>query len=215
MPLYTPTLLKDSAYVPPSTAKAADDEFGDDSFDSAWTQVAPTGSATWTESRSLVSVKFASVVSGDMFCMLKPITISSGGYIETCMRHLAFNSSQFCMAGLVLANGTTNTSSAAAAFTWSGSSSTMTGVLLTGTITAMGSGGNIYAVTGPQIYTRLTWVSSNTWRQELSPDGISWSTFGVSDTSFTLTPTHMGLFVSNWGTTKESIASFEYFRASA
>lgn len=212
MPLYTPTLLKDAAWVPPSTAVAADDEFGDDSFDSAWVEVAPTGSATWTESRSILSAKSASVLSGDMLCRLKAISVSSGGYIETCLRLMSFGN--FSMAGLVFSNGVLTSSTAVGAFVWQGGGG-LNARILTGTITSMSSATNVFQNVSPQIYTRLVWVSANTWRQQLSVDGVSWTTFGVTDTSSTMTPTHMGVFITNWGGAADALASFEYFRASA
>lgn len=209
--------VKDLAYARYNTSPVtADDEFNDGSIASAWTNdVAPTGSATWTEAGDILSAKFSGIASNDAVCKLKPITISQGGYIETAMRLLGPASGNFAMAGLVLCDGTTVNANAVAAFVYTNTYQ-LSYAYLSGTLTNMVSSGGVgLGLLGPNMFTRLTWQAANTWRMELSPDGISWTPLAAADKSFTLTPTHMGLFVTNWGTGNVDVASFEYFRASA
>src|SRR5690606_15106891 len=81
-----------------------------------------------------------------------------------------------------------------------------------GTLTAMSTTSAAYnwrELSVPWIWVRLTYQAADTWRKEISPDGISWTTVGISDMSKTMTPTHVGACWSpDTATTPGSVATY-------
>jgi len=192
----------------------ADDQEFDGSI--GGTAVTPTGTVTWTQSRSRLSVIYEDVNPADMACRLYSLTSPSAGLVvETCFSRMHDDVSN-PMVGIILTDGTSTGSNAQAlSCYWTAGGIHYTLREYAGTITNMVAGLQASLITfGEKIYMRLEWVSSNTFAVYVSPDGISWSKMGIADNSLTLTPTHMGVFVSNWDSTSsgEAMASFEYLR---
>ena len=120
------------------------------------------------------------------------------------------------MHGPIFTDGTTS----AANMFWAhlhGNSANQTTEVHVGTPAAAGSAlGSSRNYLPPWIflYQRLTWVSANTFKHEVSHDGISWiSTNG--NQSKTMTPTHYGFAWSGWDSAAARAVSFEYFRVDA
>lgn len=71
---------------------------------------------------------------------------------------------------------------------------------------------------GGEYHVRLTWVSANTWRGEVSSDGKNWMphnfTNGQADAPFTMTPTHVGVWCSTYGSGANVAAIFDFDRIS-
>ena len=177
------------------------------------TAVTPTGSAVWTKSGSVLSVRFAAQVANDVACLLIP----TEGATQIVVRARWIGQGNFIMHGPLFADGTTD---AANAVWLMNNGNTNATHFRSGTITNLASsaatGGQFQGILSGPVYYRLTLVSANTWRMEASPDGVSWSNLNTADTAMTLTPTHMGVGVSSWGNTATNFraASFDFWVAS-
>jgi hypothetical protein len=201
----------------PLTSGTDDDEFDDDTIDAAWTSLTVTGSATWTEQDDVLSVVFDDQTAGDAAAQIKSINGTPAAAIEISTAVRAFTSANHGIVGMFFSDGTTATSNLVQFRTnVSDGSTSMYGGTFTDLQNTLLSTFTVDAssLLSP-IYMRLTWVSSNTWRMEVSPDGVSWTAFALADQSRTLTPTHYGLYVSSYGGTVPKIATFEYFRSDA
>lgn len=202
----------------PTTVGTDDDEFNDGSIAGAWTSLLVSGSATWTEDDDVLSVVFDSQTSGDAAAQIKSINGSPSSPIEIYSIVRGMTTENHCIAGLFFSDGTTASSnvvvgyfnfiaSPAFALTQGTFTDIQNSVLWSATLTSAG--------VPPLVYLRFTWVSANTWRLEGSPDGVSWTVFGNSDQSDTMTPTHYGVLVSSFGGTVDKIVAFETFRSDA
>jgi hypothetical protein len=201
----------------PLTSGTDDDEFDDDTIDAAWTSLTVTGSATWTEQDDVLSVVFDDQTAGDAAAQIKSINGTPAAAIEISTAVRAFTSANHGIVGMFFSDGTTATSNLVQFRTnVSDGSTSMYGGTFTDIQNTLLSSFTVDASSiMTTIYMRLTWVSSNTWRMEVSPDGVSWTAFALADQSHTLTPTHYGLYVSSYGGTVPKIATFEYFRSDA
>jgi hypothetical protein len=61
-----------------------------------------------------------------------------------------------------------------------------------------------------RIFVRLVYLGANTWRSDLSTDGVSWLKGGTGIKAFV--PTHVGVHCSSWGTAVKSTVKYEFFR---
>lgn len=227
----------DAGWLDPVASKAGavnakDDEFLSGTLDAAWTKVDySNGSAvTLKPGRGLLSVKHT---GGDAAQGLHAVLRSMSGLsapvsIETAIRALVHDGGTTYSFGLMFADGTTV-----------GSGNQVIGQVIIGSsfsepLLAIRSwtGFNAYSADGTGspvnlrmlqegfLHIRLTWVSANTFRFEISPDGENWLPLTMDsmtgDTSFTMTPTQMGIYVSTYGSgsNKGAIFSFEHFRVS-
>lgn len=195
----------------------------DQEFDAApgGTTVAPTGTTTWTRDSDLnvFSVDFVSVAQNDLSANLWSLTPTTTPVtIETAFTMFGTNTaatSYPMFVGIVLADGTTTTSGVM--FAGVGSGTTQVAFHRQGTFTAFSGTSSTTALHGirGKLFVRLVWSATNTFKMEVSPSGAdgSWSrlTLPASQTD-TLTPTHFGVAVSNWGVTGGGLATFEYVR---
>jgi hypothetical protein len=198
--------------------QSLDDEFDDGSKDAAWTETAVSGTATWTEDDDVLSCIFNNQTASDAAFIVKTLTgFSTGDYIECAMR-LGGIDNNWIIGGLILTDGT---GAAANSVAFSLQLGDMSLVRRGGTVTNLG--GTVDSSMGtwdtggqsPWLYMRLTYVSSNTFKGEVSLDGVTWNDFGAADITPTFTPTHGGLFVTSWGGSSEGrLAAWEYFRTS-
>lgn len=203
----------------PASPNANDDEFNDDSF-TGWTAVVPgsPASVVATESNDALSVYHPSGAAGarDAHAWVKSLGGASAPVvIETCMRggNLEGQPSNNLFMGILFADGTA-----------SGAGTQILGLLDLYTPNVAIEKWTNYTTFSAQvtknitrwyalaIYMRLSWTAANTWKFEVSPDGISWITVQTG-WSQTMTPTHYGVFVAN-GTAQPTVTTFEYFRVS-
>lgn len=197
---------------------ADSDEFSDDTI-SGWTAVTPTGTATWTEKRGLLSCLSYGSSANDACCQLKAMASATAPKtIETVVRMLS-GDENWAMIGLMFSDGVLATSNAIVLMLYNGGTST-TCDLWSGTITNIATTvGAILVppdrgfVVNPFMHMRLIWSAANNFKVQLSPDGVSWTDFAFGTKTVTLTPTHYGIFVSKWGGSQRMIGTFEYFRA--
>lgn len=201
---------------------ADDDEFDDAARDAAWTDVTPTGTAVWTEDRDVLSCLFEDQAAADCAATLKAIpgTPASPLTIETAVRMLGRDLDNELMGGVLFTDGTDAASNAIwAQIQGSETNQLMAMKMRTGTLTnfdAASTTQNIFRTNPmlPWIHLRMTWSAANTFDMAISPDGVSWTDWGIGSHTFTLSPTHFGLGVSGWAGTEPKIATFEYFRVS-
>jgi hypothetical protein len=211
---------KETQWTPYGTPTYAD-EFDDASLDGSWTRVDAAGHAgyvTWTESNGVLSSRHtvsADAVS-ELHCLMRPVgtAFSVGDAIVTRTTIIGPFNTAYSMSGLVLADGTTH-GAGTQLFTLD-FISTGTGYSISiRTGTNYMAGGTTYDswTVHPcgAFYQRIVMTGATTWRQDLSADGVEWMIGGASAT-LSLTPTHMGFLVSNWGVAVQSVITYDFFR---
>jgi hypothetical protein len=195
-----------------------DDEF-DDGDQSDWSQVTPTGTATWTEARGKLSVLYTGQSSNDCAANLTPLNgLSYPLYIVTAVRSLDVHA-DFNIRGPLFSAGTATSSAAvwfmvyydnsnAGRWLFSLRSGTLTNINTIHWNVEMSYGGMGW------VFMRLDWVATNLWRAWASPDGVSWSSLGQANTSATLAPDLYGVGVSTFGTSNAitRVATYDMFR---
>jgi len=199
------------------TAHADDDLFTSDSSADYTTQTV-SGSAAWTISRGLLSVKFNSQTAGDLSAYLKAITSASAPItIEARMKSWTDHTASYDYdMGIIFTSGTA-TSSFLYGFSYKTQNDATPQLLsVDGTLTALttkrvGSSSNVPIHTGG-LYMRVTWVTANTWAVSWSPDGVSYTDYGMADDTSSYTPTHFGFYVTSGGGTVPTVTAFDYLR---
>lgn len=200
-----------------SGSHADDDEFDTDTSGD-YTTVAPTGVASWTVGNHTAGCVFNTQASQDIACFLKPITISDGEWIETCVTLNAAQLAAFTFVGLVLSDGTAVGSNA---ITFSLVHSSTAGQLIArldiGTINSMTSAVSSVNLDSTMMSgamrMRLKRISSTAYHWYLSPiSGHPVYDWGSASQNPGFTPTHGGLFVSTWAGSHNAAASFDYYR---
>lgn len=208
-------------YTRPTSAHTDDDEFAGTGL-GGWTELDVSGTTTWTEDGHAANVVFDDQSSGDVCALVKAITSASAPMtIETAVS-AALHDTASLMLGIFFADGATAGDNVVAVLWWTG-----TGVnnfaLDDGTFTSgLGSAvkftspGHESSVLaqGTPFRVRLIWSAANTWKFQVSPTGLSgsWTDWGSTSYTVTMTPTHFGLIVSTFAGGSPGSASFEYFR---
>lgn len=193
-----------------------DDDFFDSDSSGDYTELDIAGTTTWGIGRGRLGCVFEGQTVSDFAPFLKSITSASSPMtIETAFR-LSRSNLKFAYAGALFSNGVIASSTA-----------TSIGILIQdetippslrhddGTLTLMASQVNhqrSHSEPSVLMYIQLIWISSNSFKARFSIDGVGWIDMGAQAT--TLTPTHFGFFVTDWGSlsSQEGLAAFEYFR---
>lgn len=206
--------------VTPAAAPAGtyDDEF-DDATITGWTQLDRAGhAATWTEANDVLSVLNPGAdLAAETHSMVKAIPLSVGDYIQTAVYGLSVNQN-YPSVGLIMADGATYAAGQQVIARWDMADGNFGMEDWSGYNTRDAIKGSV-AVEAHQIplawcHLRLTYVSANTFRLEVSPDGVSWFQPFV-DQTVTLTPTHAGVFSLGWQAAMPFVGGFHYFRSNA
>lgn len=174
---------------------------------SGFTTQTVTGTAVWTESQNLASVVVNGQTSGDAAAKLIAKTISIGDAWTVAIRTAPLqseagttNSGSFS-GGILFTDGTGTGANCVIAHWQISADHTVANSSLVlvgrhGTLTAFTTSPwvseNLVRFDG-WLYIKLIYQAANTWRLQFSPDGVSWSAFGESDISKTMTPTHVGI----------------------
>jgi hypothetical protein len=196
--------------------QSVDDDEYDLDTSADYTQVSPTGTPNWTIANHSLNANFSGIAASDVCAFLKPVTLLDGDWLETSLRYVT-QSVNYTFMGLVIADGATTTSNAlvVCAFLGSGTAGKLDVRYDKGTITNLSSSGSdtsIAAVPGA-LRLQLKRTNSTTYSYLLAPE--NGGVFGAFDSSTFdpgFTPAYAGLCVSNWGSIKPAIASFDYFR---
>lgn len=207
-----------------ATAETTIDEFNDDSLDAAWGRVDASGGSgrvVWTEEADVLSLRHnGSDGSNELHGMMRLLSSiggapATGDAFITAFRQMLSPSTNYSMAGIILANGNTyGSGTQIVGFSYAGSSGGQTTDTrsYTGYNTNTGtSSSNIITHQGILTYLRLVYLGSNNWRTDVSPDGITWFN-GPANLSLTLTPTYVGLFASSFGSGTKHLNSYEFLR---
>lgn len=199
------------------------DEFNDDSLAAAWVRVDGTGAvlanATWTEGGDVLSVyQNGGDTASKLHALMRPIGAAMvvGDAFVMCLT--AFGPlTNYVMGGLVLADGVTFgsgeqvitldflTSGEAGESAFVHDARISTGYTVGATQTTTQSLPNNIA------FVRLVMTAANTWRSDVSPDGISWLK-GANTLAKTVTPAYVGLHTTSWGTATKGVVSYEFLR---
>jgi hypothetical protein len=200
-----------------------DDFFGSDTS-ADYTEVTPTGTVNWTFARGRLAARADGQDSADGAVLLKPITTASAPMtIETRISHRGvFDPADFLMSGLCFTDGTAVGSLIVTQHIYT---DTITPFMSTRMLTSSPWEGNINNVvdngaptftnfhTSDAVYLRLIWVSANTWAWTVSTNGEDWTDLADAAEAVTMTPTHIGLLVSDWGSAAtDSMCTFDYLR---
>lgn len=203
------------------SAETSVDEFNDSALDAAWVRVDGTGAvlanATWTEDGDALSVvsngtDTTAVIHG----MMRPLSGAGGALVAgdafiTCLT--LTGTASYAMGGLVLSDGVTfGVGKQIISLNYTSTSASQNNDVRQGanwTISA--SVGAIASSPGVPTFVRLVMVSANVWRCDISPDGVSWIK-GTATLAYTITPTHVGLHKTTWGTATKGITSYEFLR---
>lgn len=156
----------------------------------------------------------ASATSSDLHGLVRPVTLSTGDYIETCFNTYARGS--HAAAGLVFSNGTSFSSGTQVFVIWYNYGGTF---FLRAESKSGWSGGSSegtsYGLQGlsDRFYIRLRYEAANTWGYYISPDGFNFYAVATNQ-SWTMTPTHAGLVIHHHTaqTAPHVWADFDYFR---
>jgi hypothetical protein len=199
----------DYAYDKTDSADAADIQW-DGTVSAGMTTVTVSGSETLTEKTGVLSVLFSGQSAQDFNCLLAAHTFSTGDSFAVPVRYVG--NAGIGDAGVIFTDGTTSAANGVAAHIQQHSNEGNTRVYTRhGTLTAMGTVSTLFTYRAsplPWLWLRLTYQAANTFRKELSPDGISWTTVGIADVTKTMTPTHVGVCWSVDNTAADGIATF-------
>lgn len=195
------------------TAHASDDFF---TTYSGYTEQTPTGTAVWGVSRAGLSCVMAGQAGNDICAALKAVPAAGVPTTIETWASDALSATNNPGWGLIFTNGTASTSSLVGIGKLNDTSTrnlyTFAGTLTSVTATILSGSPRPHAADAGQYPLRLTWASSNTFAWSTSSDTQNWTDFSAGNLTPTLTPTHMGLFATSWGSSETEVASFRYLR---
>lgn len=197
---------------PRFTVTGVDDEFDDNSF-TGWTLVGTTPTPTTVESNDKLSILHpGGDAAARLYSWMKSASLSNGDYVEVCFRSV-YRDDNFPIFGVIVADGATYgagnqvvayfSSTEQKAYIASWTNYNTLGSFNDYSMRAIGWASCLII--------RLTMTASNTWKLQLSPDGVQYVDVHTGF-SRTLTPSHVGFTVSKWGGSLQSVWSVEYFR---
>jgi len=211
----------DGLFTPLGSTTYAEEFSG--ALDGSWVQVDAAGTAsrvTWTQGSGRLNVVHnGSGTDGSVtHLQLRPIgaALSAGDAIVTAfdvgVEAWAYN---YIMSDLQFTDGTVSgTSNGIATQTYTNGSNGGYGIVRCNTNALLtgdgGASGPQTVINGGTMHSRLVMTAANTFRSDWSVDGVGW--LKGNTTSYTLTPTHMGLGMSLWSGTTRSMVSFHYLR---
>lgn len=201
------------------TAATVVDEF-DGVSPLTWTPVVPAvngGHVTWTVGNDVMSAKFGAQTDAVSTFNTVPHALAVGESVEIAASMVSARI--LGLVGLVILDGTADASNLMIAGVYNDGSGFNNVIWRDGTVAWATAGINTYfglTYYGRSLRHRLLRVTSNTWRYEISIDGVSWTNLGITDQTWPHTPSHVGFAVSAWGantaTYGDHIAAFDYLR---
>lgn len=170
-----------------------------------------TGTQTLTEKEGILSAKFAGQGTQDYQSLLIARTFSVGDSFAVPVRVMGQVAS-ISAVGVIFTDGTTASSNGVTAALQKHSNEAHDRIYTrSGTLTLMNTVSTVINQLSnsiPWTWLRLTYQAANTFRKEVSPDGVSWSQLGISDMSKTMTPTHMGICWTKDNSSGDGLATF-------
>jgi hypothetical protein len=205
-------------------AEASVDEFDNASIGGSWVRVDKTGTSgnvAWAEDADVLTVTTGAGTdtAGDFHALMLPLSAAGGslaaGDAFIAALRLASTGSNYIFGGLCFADGVTFGAGLQVMATAHAGGSSSQDTLRsfanystsTNTIVDTFTG----VVLGVLRYERLVFLGSNVWRRDYSVDGVAWIK-GVTTLTYAVTPTHVGLLASSWGTSTRGAVSYELLR---
>ncbi len=208
---YRDTRIDALYYRPSSEAVHADDQEFNGALDG--TEVHVTGTRTWKQDLGALAVRFDNVAAQDVVARVWALTPSSPPVTIDTVLNTTLRDENFHQAGILFSNGTASSSNLVLA----GIHENAAVIINRGTFTTIentelaSAGMPLWSPT--PIYFRLVWTAANTWQMLVSPDGLLFTDFATGDQSFTMSPTHIGVYATNWNASgTPAVASWEYLR---
>lgn len=199
-------------FLNPDTPHTDDQEFTDTL---GGTAVTPSGTATWSQDKSLLSVVVDGQSSADICGRMYALTPNSAPVTIEAAFTVAGDDQAYIWAGIGFSDGTATSSNAVHVGYYA---STANGQFQPwhGTFTNQSSSEDAFYVNdiGPQPprwWVRLIWSAPNTFKAYMSMDSVTWHALDTS-ISDTLTPTHFGAIATTWGGNEEVFATWDYIR---
>jgi len=210
----------DPIWTPGSDPYGLDDEFDDGTL-TGWTRVDAAGAEshlTWTETADVLSA--AHTTTGDpsagMHALLKPLGRGYPTTIQTAVRYWAQLGANYQMLGLLFTDGIIHGSGKQIIYMpYQQAGSAYITLRPYANFTAEGqSPGNLNVGNQPALghamHLKLVWSAANTFDMYSSPNAVNWLNHGQR--VYTMTPTHVGVLYSTWGTSTPGVGTYEYFR---
>lgn len=209
--------LADRRWIPESD-NAANDEFRDGSIDVAWTRVDASGQSGYAsiieggDSLSLKTSLGSDGAGPSLHALMKPYALAVGEYIQTHIKSAGIVSN-YPTVGLIVADGNTHGAGNqhVAMYIPAGSFYGFSHAAFTGYNSR--TAGFVDSTADGRLnefHLRLHRDTSDVWRMSTSPDGVQWAE--VSTHTHALTPTHVGLYCSGWGSAVQYVFCCDYFR---
>lgn len=197
------------------------DEFQGEALDPAWTRLdgtgAVVGNASWSVAAdSLVAKVDGTDSSGALHGLMRPLSGVGGSMVagDAFVTRVSIFAPQsnFLMGGLLLADGITyGAGNQAAGLAFQDSAGIEYAIFPFTNYNVAGGGGTSLVMSwGTIMFMRIVMVAANSWRVDVSPDGIVW--VNGAATAKTVTPTHIGFLISSWGTTRKAFVKYDLFR---
>lgn len=198
-------------------ASAEDDEFRDASINAKWARVdnaGHTGYVTWAEGGDSLGVitGVTQDAAAELHAYMQPLVLAVGDSISAHISAAGF-ASEFPMAGLIVANGNTYGAGLQIVMMFSDCSPSAAGVTLSqwSNYSTRDVAGDIAAPADTRgCHFKIKRGAANVWSFYTSADGVQWALQGTS--TLALTPSHVGICATGWGTTTPHSFAFDYFR---
>lgn len=193
-----------------------DDDFFDTDSSADYTDTTPSGTVTWGFGLGAMHGKASGMTDLDVATRMKSAPVGSAPLtIETAVNILGSPATPYV--GLIFADGTAASSNCIIGGHLGGGNRRIS--VRSGTLTSISATEGEIPIgdhsTGGWLHIRFIWSAANTFKIQVSPTGAdnSWSELTLASSfARTLTPTHMGFFVSDFSGTNALVASFEYLR---
>lgn len=216
-------VIKDRLWTPASGVTSID-EFNDNSLSGSFTRVdaaGGSGRATWTEGGDVLSVYNAGGDAvNELHAQMYPLSGVGGAPAvgDAFFTALMIGNpvgTNYSFGGILLADGTTYGAGKQVVATSHVGTTSRDHYLRTytnyNTIASSVDQVATAVSTGLTYYLRIVCTAANTWRRDYSYDGVTWFPGGAT-ASYTLTPTHVGVLSSSFGTSTKSTVRYEFLR---
>lgn len=191
-----------------------DDEFDDENF-SGWTTVqdsSPTVTVAEGYDR-LTLLHPGGDSAAELHAFMKAVSPAANAMIEMCFR-MSGRGQNYNQMGLIFANGASYGAGSQVLWGYSPQETSWVRHIFTNYNSQSGGGVGISCqarMVGGLMFLRFQYLGSNNWQGFASVDGLQWMNISGSF-GRTLTPTHIGFWITTWGGVNPIQASIEYFR---
>ena len=177
------------------------------------TEVVTTGTVTWEQKQSVLSVRFANLTANDIASQVYALTATTAPITIDVTLSVMMSEDNHHQAGVLFSDGVTSTDSVVVAgIHRSGAVLINRGTFTNVENTELATHTPAGEWNASPTYLRLVYVSANNWQFLVSPDGVLYTDFDLGDQSFTMAPTHFGVYATTWGDATTSVASWHYLR---